>query len=425
MRRARHTTLALVLGLALSLVAANSAWAVTVSVSDAVVNPNEEVTATADLSDLTAPELLLVSAVHFRFTGDDADERTDTAAPYSAPFTYTSAGIKTITMRVEFTAGADQTASVEMRVNAAPRAAFTRNLIYPNVGQTVRFDAGPTTDDQEVAGTPGFATLPASAYDWDLDNNGGYETANSRVVQRSFASPGNKVVRLRVTDSGGRTDTFATTLHVNFPPVAALTFSPLTPRTTDLINFTSLSDDPDGPLASEQWDLDGDGQYDDAGGPAVSRRFPAAGLHTVRLRVVDILGRASTTATTFNVLPVDVPEPTRIRPWPKIRIVGFAGSKRIRLDLLTVKTLKGATIKVRCSGKGCPRRKAVSTRANDGLVRLRWLERRLRPGTHIYLAITYPGKIGRYERILLRKRKRPLRRMQCLWPGEPGPRACS
>jgi hypothetical protein len=242
------------------------------------------------------------------------------------------------------------------------------------------------------------------------------------VVQRSFASPGNKVVRLRVTDSGGRTDTFATTVHVNFPPVAALTFAPSTPYVTDLISFTSLSDDPDGPLASEQWDLDGDGQYDDAGGAGVSRRFPVAGLHTVRLRVMDTFGRVSTTSTTFNVLKQDVDPPTRLRS--RIRIVGFAGVGRIRVDLLTVKVRKGATVKVRCSGKSCPRRRAVSTRVNDGLVRLRWLERRLRPGTRLYFAITYPGKIGRYERILLRKGKRPARNTKCLWPGEPKARAC-
>jgi PKD repeat protein len=163
MRLARRTTLVLVLGLALSLVIASSAWAVTVNVSESVVNPNEQVTATADLSDLTAAEQLLVSAVHFRFTGNDDDERTVTAAPYSAPFTYTSAGIKTITLRVEFTVGADETDDVQVRVNAAPRAVFSLNVRTPNVGQTVRFDAGPTTDDQEQPGVPGSADLPNSA----------------------------------------------------------------------------------------------------------------------------------------------------------------------------------------------------------------------------------------------------------------------
>jgi PKD repeat protein len=380
MRRVRHTSLALTLGLALSLATASAASAADFTVSPAIPNPGQPVTFTPVLSDA---ELLLIDAVGFQF--GDAAPVLDETPPYAAQTnTYESAGMRTVTMHIVPLVGETQLITKQIRVNAAPAASFARSPLIANVGQSVRFDAGTSTDD---------AALDDDSYDWDFDNNGSFETNNQRVVQRSFGTPGNKIVRLRVTDSGGRTDTFATTLHVNFPPVAALTFSPLTPYVTDLLNFTSLSDDPDGPLASEQWDLDGDGQYDDAGGAGVSRRYPVAGLHTVRLRVVDTFGRVSTTSTTFNVLAENVPPPVKMRPWPKIRIVGFAGSKRIRLDLLTVKTLRGATVKVRCSGKGCPRRRAVSTRANDGLVRLRWLERRLRPGTHLFMAITYPNRI--------------------------------
>jgi hypothetical protein len=214
-------------------------------------------------------------------------------------------------------------------------------------------------------------------------------------------------------------------MHVNFAPAAALTFNPATPLVGQLIDFTSVSGDSDGWLGGEQWDLDGDGQYDDADGPVVQTNYRTAGLHTVRLKVTDNLGRVDTEFVTFNVRAPDVPPPRKMDPWPRIRIVGFAGSKRVRVDLMTVKALRGATVKVRCSGKGCPRSKAVSTRSGKKqLVRLRWLERRMRPGTRIFVAVTYPGKIGRYERILLRKRKEPLRRMQCLYPSEPRPRAC-
>ena len=59
---------------------------------------------------------------------------------------------------------------------------FTRNVTVPNVGQSVRFDAGTTTDDE---------TLANSAYEWDFDNNGSYEQVG-QVVQRTFATPGNK-----------------------------------------------------------------------------------------------------------------------------------------------------------------------------------------------------------------------------------------
>ena len=70
-------------------------------------------------------------------------------------------------------------------------ARFTRNATFPNVGQSVCFDAGATTDDE---------TLANSAFEWDFDNNGTYEQVG-QAVQRTFATPGDKTVRLRVTDS--------------------------------------------------------------------------------------------------------------------------------------------------------------------------------------------------------------------------------
>ena len=414
MRRARHTSLAFVLGLAASLLTASAASAADFTLP-ASVNPNDAITVTPTL---TAAEALDAQVVRFQFTDDV--ELVDNASPFGAQTWqagYGSAGERTVTMQVEYLVAEDSFISHTIRVNAAPVGRFTRNILIPNPGQTVRFDAGASTDD---------AALPDSAYDWDFDNNGSFEVDNQRVVQRSFATPGNKVIRMRVTDTGGRANTFATTLHVNFAPTAAITFNPATPTVRQPIDLTSVSDDSDGWMVAEQWDLDGDGQYDDANGSVIRGSYPTAGLHTVRLRVTDNLGRVDTETVTFNVLPVNVPPPEKIDPWPKIRIVGFAGAKRVRLDLLTVKVLRGATVKVRCAGKGCPRRnKAVSTRSGKkALVRLRWLERRLRPGTHIYMAITYPGAIGRYERIVLRKRKEPLRRTQCLYPGEPAPRTC-
>ena len=413
MRRARHTSLAFVLGLVLSLATAGAASAADFTLP-ASVNPNDPITVTPTL---TAAEALDAQVVRFQFNDDV--ELVDDTAPFGAQTWqagYGAAGERTVTMQVEYLLAEDAFVSHTIRVNAAPNARFTRNVLIPNPRQTVRFDAGPSTDD---------APLPASAYDWDFDNNGTFEVDNQRVVQRSFATPGNKIVRMRVTDTGGRTNTFATTIHVNFAPSAAITLNPPSPLVNQRIDFTSISDDPDNGIVIENWDLNGDGRYGDTHGSGASFSYSTPGLHTVRLQVVDVFGLVDTEAVTFNVRPPDKPPPKKLRPWPRIRIVGFAGVERIRLDLLTVKVKPGATVKFRCAGKGCPRRKAMSTRSGKkALVRIRSLERRLRPGTRIYLAITYPDTIGRYERIILRKRKEPLRKMQCLYPDEPAPRAC-
>ncbi len=427
MSGARDRLLAVPLGLLLSLLFAGTASAaVEFTVAPGPVNPGQAITVTPTL---TAPQLLLTNSVLFRFNGNDADDRLDSTAPFDpVSFTYQTAGLKTITMEVDFTVDPDEVQQHKVRINALPEAAFDRNVTVPNVGQSVRFDAGASTDDQENEGSMGdgetTTPLANSAYEWDFDNNGSYEQVG-QVVQRAFTTPGNKTVRLRVTDAGGRTDTVQAVVHVNFPPVASFLFTPRAPRVNEVIDFTSVSDDPDDPIALVEWDLDGDGQFDDGRGSTAARAFDTAGSHTVRLRVRDTRGRVASTLQTVSVTKLDpLPPPTKLRPWPKIRIVGFAGLRRVRVDLLTIRTIQGATVKIRCSGSGCPRKTAVSTRARKALVRVRWLERRLRTGTRLYVAVTKPGFIGRYERILLRRKKEPLRRMSCLYPGESTARKC-
>src|SRR4051794_17563877 len=47
------------------------------------------------------------------------------------------------------------------------------------------------------------------------------------------------------------------------PPTASFEYAPAAAVSGQDITFTSTSTDPDGPLASEDWDLDNDGEYDD------------------------------------------------------------------------------------------------------------------------------------------------------------------
>ncbi len=107
----------------------------------------------------------------------------------------------------------------QIRINAAPQAGFTFAPTVPNVGDSVLFDAGTTTDDE---------TLANSAFEWDFDNNGSYE-AVGKVMPHTFASDGDKTVRLRVTDSLNRTDTVTAVVHVNRPPVANFVYTPSAP----------------------------------------------------------------------------------------------------------------------------------------------------------------------------------------------------
>ena len=82
-----------------------------------------------------------------------------------------------------------------------------------------------------------------------------------------------------MTDDSGAAGTVEQTVTPgNRSPTAAFNFLPAAPRTIETVTFTSTSTDPDGPLASQLWDLDGNGTYGDASGPTASRQFPVAAL---------------------------------------------------------------------------------------------------------------------------------------------------
>ena len=75
-------------------------------------------------------------------------------------------------------------------------------------------------------------------------------------------------------------------MEPNWPPVAAFTYDPPAPMTTDLIQFTDTSSDPDGnaEIAIWEWDF-GDGETSFAQNP--EHRYSKSGSYTVQLTVVD------------------------------------------------------------------------------------------------------------------------------------------
>jgi hypothetical protein len=87
----------------------------------------------------------------------------------------------------------------------------------------------------------------------------------------------------------------------NQPPNASFTYSPTSPRVRENVTFTSTSSDPDGSIASQAWDLDNDGQFDDGTGATASRSFDKKGSYVVRLRVTDDQGASAVASRTVTV----------------------------------------------------------------------------------------------------------------------------
>jgi hypothetical protein len=172
------------------------------------------------------------------------------------------------------------------------------------VGQTITLD-GSTSFHQD----PG---LIIDSWEWDLDNDGTYDVSGP-VVTTSFGALGNYPITLRVTDNDSPEQVATTIVNVlvSIPPLAPTAdangpyvFCPQAQPWfldgTGSVNPDEGQSEPGQPgdtIQEYAWELDGDGQFDDAFGsqPDVTAFFTAQGVgdYLIQLRVTD------TTATSY------------------------------------------------------------------------------------------------------------------------------
>lgn len=175
--------------------------------------------------------------------------------------------------------------------NSAPSAAFDYSPQTPSTADTVTFSSSSSDPDGTIASQA-----------WDLDNDGQYNDATGATASKRFGTGGTYTVGLQVTDDKGAVRTTSRALTVgNQAPSASFAYSPSAPLRNETVKLSSTSADADGSIASQAWDLDNDGQYDDATGGTASQSWSSAGTRTVGLRVVDNDGAASVASRTVTV----------------------------------------------------------------------------------------------------------------------------
>ena len=312
-----------------------------------------------------------------------------------------------VALRPGFVAAAMLLALAPQGAPAAPLDLFSFSPAAPFTGEQVTFASSYTS--------------AGASQTWDLDGDLRCDDATGPTAWRSFWPAGTYAVTLCISEgpsSATSTQRFAV---LNRPPAAAITYAPLAPMSGDSITLASTSADPDGPLVSQDWDLDGDGGFDDGSGPTASITFSAAGNHRIGLRVTDRDGAVNATAVTIAVRE---PPVHALSPFPVVRIVGSFGTPGIRIDQLVITAPNGARIEIGCRGRGCPFKKLVR-KARPQTVRVRRFARRiLRPGAVVQVWVTRPGEIGKYTRLRIRKGQRPTRVDRCLMPGSRRPARC-
>lgn len=354
----------------------------------------------------------------------DNDGSTDSVDPETA-YKFSSPGPKSVTLTVMDHGGASDTETLEVNVldPSVPTAAFHRDpvdSVLLNTGEPATF----TSDSAPAAGNS------ITSSNWDVDGDG-FDDGSGNVLTHTFTTPGTKLVRLEVEQTNGERDIAVLIFRVNAPPVAGFVWSPSSPVAGGQVQLLSTSVDAEGALASEAWELDGDGDFDDAFGSAVTTSF-AAGNHDVSLRVIDVDGVSRIITRTITVAaPAIVPstpppaKPAFMSPFPTVRLVGLVVPRGARITLVEVRgSPRGARVAVRCTGQGCPfrlRRRVVET----GRVRLSDFPRILVAGARIEVFVRAPGVIGKYVNFRIRAGKRPVRTDRCLMPGASTPTRCT
>ena len=93
---------------------------------------------------------------------------------------------------------------------------------------------------------------------------------------------------------------YAITNTPNSPPSAVLEYEPRSPVVDEPVEFRGLDSTDDGTVETYEWDLDGDGRFEESGLTA-SRMFDETGEFEVALRVTDDRGATDTARTTVDV----------------------------------------------------------------------------------------------------------------------------
>jgi hypothetical protein len=350
-------------------------------------------------------------------------EATFTASniPEGATVTWDYEGTSTFVSDTTHTFADAGPYEVTMRVNDGADHDFTKTILV----KSAAFHRDPPTSIVLETGQSATFTSdssPGSTLSWEIDS---VAFGDADSVTTSFTSPGSHVVRLD-TVHNGKSDVAISVFRVNAPPLAGFVWSPGSPVAGGVVELFSTSVDAEGALVSEAWELDGDGDFDDAFGSSATASF-GAGDHEVALLVTDGDGVSRIIRRTITVAAAQAAPaaPKLMSPFPTVRLVGVVVPRGARITLVEVRGApRGARVTVRCSGGGCPFRSRRRV-AETGRVRLSNFTRVLVGGARIEVFVRAPGVIGKYVAFRIRAGKRPVRTDRCLMPGASTPTRCT
>jgi PKD repeat protein len=178
---------------------------------------------------------------------------------------------------------------VTMHALRPPHAAFNWSPQYPQVNETVTFDASASTPDGGII----------VSYEWNFGNGKTNVTTTHPIATHVYSMFGNYTVTLTVTDSDGKSDSASHMIMIRAHPYAAFTYSPLYPQVGEDIVFNASDSTPDGGyIISYKWEF---GDATSGSGMTVTHQYAEAGNYTVTLNVTDSEGKWDTESKIIKV----------------------------------------------------------------------------------------------------------------------------
>lgn len=182
-----------------------------------------------------------------------------------------------------------------------PVAAY--DLITVNPVPTADFTAPDVCEGttSALADQSSIASGTIDTYQWDLDNDGLYNDDSGSLIANNFGAAGSYAVGLQVTSDQGCQATTSEIVVVD--PTPSLEFAAdgvCLGNQTELSASASVSS---GQITSYEWELNGNGLFDDASGATVTNQFSADGDYQIGLRVTTDQGCENDTFQLVTIAP--------------------------------------------------------------------------------------------------------------------------
>jgi PKD repeat protein len=179
-----------------------------------------------------------------------------------------------------------------------PTASFVVTPTPVTVNVATNFDASASCAGAIVNGSCSSADVITS-YQWGFGDGA---SGTGRTASHAYSAPGDYIVTLTVTNSGGKSASIQQSVSVSAgsQPTANFVFSPSSPVVGQQIQFNGSQSQaaPGRSLVRFDWNF-GDGETQTGG--IVQKNYLAAGTFSVTLTVTDDTGSSGTTSRTVTV----------------------------------------------------------------------------------------------------------------------------